>query len=159
MAFVSIEIEGERELLAAFEKLTARQSDMAWAWPKIATEFYDIEQRWFASEGNGSWPALSPTYAATKEISYPGQPVLHATGALERSLTSQADENAIYDPQPDELTLGTRLARGAYHQRGAGSLPKRPPIELSRANAEAMRDIAADQFRTVGREIGFEVYA
>jgi phage gpG-like protein len=76
-----------------------------------------------------------------------------------RSLSGENDANAIYDPQPDGLALGTKLARGAYHQRGGKRLPQRKPIDLTRENVEALRDAAADQFRTVGREIGFEVYS
>lgn len=157
---LALTIEGDETLLQALRRLDESQRDLAALWPKLANTFYDIERRQFQSEGGRakSWSALSPEYAAAKAVTYPGQPILQASGALMRSLTSQTDEHAIYDARPDGVTLGTSDPKAVYHQEGTRRMPARPPIDLIAADYEEMGGVVRDYFREAAQALGFEVY-
>lgn len=150
----------ENRIASRFDGIARSTEDLRPAWPAIAEEFYRIEEEHFSSQGARSgnqWQELSPKYAQWKSVNYPGQPILQRTGNLKRSLTGQDDPNAIYDPQPDSLTLGTSLSYAAYHQAGEGKLPQRPPIELREEDFQKLGDIARDELQDIALSLGFGV--
>lgn len=131
-------VDGIPVLDRAFIRVEERISDFRFLWPSFAAEFYAIEREQFASEGakgaSGKWAPLSPAYKAHKELTYPNMPILQATTALYQSLTGSDAADSVFRPEADQLTIGSRAPYGTAHQRGAGSLPSRPPISLTEAD-------------------------
>jgi phage gpG-like protein len=131
-----LDIAGEIQMDRGIARFSGGVSDYRPIWPVMADVFYAMERRQFQTEGEEGgkpWPQLSEPYARWKQVHYPGRPILQRTGDLMRSLTSQHDPNAVYNPQPRTLTLGTRLPYAIYHQspQPRRVLPRRPEIQFS----------------------------
>jgi hypothetical protein len=126
MDSLSITVEGLEPLVLAFDSLLSRLSDLRPAWPAVAKAVRDRTREKFADEGPG-WDDLSERYAARKAKEFPGAKKLHATGAMEASLTEEGAEGSIYDPRPESLDLGSQFARALAHQTGVPerNLPQR----------------------------------
>lgn len=121
---------GEVQLDRTLERFTAVE-DMRPAWNAIADRFAHVERRQFAGEGtfSGGWSPLSPRYARWKARHYPGKTILRRTDDLWRSLTERPFGIDIIEKQT--MVIGSDVEYGAYHQAGAGRLPRRRPIELT----------------------------
>lgn len=130
-----IEVDGKPEFDRAFNRIDKHINDMRPVWDYVQPEFYAIEREQFDSEGSagasGKWPALSPQYAKQKASEYPGKKIMERTGRLRSALTGRTAHSVI-EKEKDQLTLGTRLPYGRWHQRGAGKLPVRKAIDMSR---------------------------
>jgi len=159
-----IEIDGKEELARAFDTLGRTVSDFRPAWPEIEQIFYRIELEQFDSEGargGGKWQALSPAYRKWKQVHYPGRPILVRTGRLKRSLSviGAGGGDSIRDFRPLELTLGSRVPYGIYHQRGTRKMPSRPPMQFK---LNDFGKITSRLFRFAergARDAGFQVKA
>ena len=112
----------DRSLLA----FAARAADMTPAWEQIRERFVGYEGRWFGSEGDGNWPALSPSYAKWKAKHFPGQKILVRTGQLKASL----EKPDIATIEPAYAIFGTGDPVAGYHQTGGGNLPRRRVVDL-----------------------------
>jgi hypothetical protein len=125
------DVDGVPVMDRAFNRVEERISDFRFIWPSVAAEFYAIEREQFASQGahglSGAWAKLSPAYARWKEVHFPGMPILQATTALYESLTSPEGADSVFQPEVDQLTIGSRAPYAVAHQRGSG-VPARPPI-------------------------------
>jgi phage gpG-like protein len=153
---VSVTIEGDEELRRGFQQLGVQITDWRPLWADIAAVFYVGESARFDTEGFGTWPALSPGYAKWKAKNYPGKPILTRTGALRESLTSKSGAAAIYEPEPQQLTLGTRIKYAEFHQTGTSRMPARPPVGISDDDVRVMLDVAHESFRRYCDRLGFE---
>lgn len=117
--------------LARFQ---AHIADVQPALELIASAFAHAEQEQFDTEGqkaSGGWKALSPAYAAWKEVAYPNRKILERTGDLEKSLTQRPF--GVEAITATTMEVGTRVPYAIYHQMGGGKLPKRPPVALNEA--------------------------
>lgn len=123
-------VEGETQVDRTLTRFADNIKDARPVWDKLAGRFARLERRQFAGEGtfSGGWAPLSPAYAAWKARHYPGKPILERTGELKRDLTERP--LAIEVLEPGFLLLGTAREYGEFHQRGAGDLPQRRPIEF-----------------------------
>jgi phage gpG-like protein len=133
-----LNIAGEVQLDRGIGRFADGVGDYTPIWPVIQDDFYAEEKAQFASEGaegGEPWAPLSAQYAGWKELHYPGKPILQRTGALESSLTSASDPNAVHIQGRKALTLGTKLPYAIYHQSidPRTQLPRRAPINLSEA--------------------------
>lgn len=133
MALLKITVDGEQKLNRAFDTLGKAVSDWRELWPEVEQIFFRAELEQFTSEGGRStkWAPLSAKYAKQKARRFPGRQILVRTGRLKRSLSVLGGGDQIREAEATSLTLGSRVDYGIYHQRGAGRLPKRPPIELT----------------------------
>lgn len=156
---ISLAFQVQNRLFDMLDGLSRNAQDLRPAWPRIAAEFYQIEADQFSSEGGrvNPWEELSAGYAKFKAVEYPGKPILQRSGALLNSLTNQNDEHAIYDPQPDALTLGTSLPYPQYHQAGTQKMPQRPPIELRDEDFQRMGEIAREELQDMALTLNFAV--
>lgn len=153
MLKITFEVEGEKQLSRSLGLLIDHSSDLRPVWPEIRENFIENEERQFSSEGHhasGGWKPLSPKYADWKERHYPGRPILVLSGALRESLTGGS--GFLYRTGRLSMSIGTKNPVGSYHQRGAGHLPRRPPIELTeRQKGKWMKILHEYIWKNVGR--------
>lgn len=137
---LDIQVDGVQSTIAAFDKVIRGTLDLRQlgTWDAVQKEFYQIEKDQFQSSGgvgrSGKWKELSPAYEKAKIAKYGTYALLvgplRATDRLYKSLTGPGPD-AVVDKQAQEMTLGSSVPYGPYHQRGGGRLPKREPISLT----------------------------
>lgn len=159
MRWISIEIQGEKDLAVALTRMADDVADLTPYWGDVQQEFYKIEREAFALQGasgkSGRWAALSPRYAVIKFKRWGSQPILTASGALRDSLTSETASSAITRKEKDSLTLGSSIPYGAYHQSGTSKMPARPPISLTEnQHAQLLRKLTK-QLKEAAKRNGF----
>lgn len=134
-ASFTAEVDGDVVLNRSFNRINEYISDFRSVWPSVADEFYKIINEQFASEGShgasGKWAPLTPAYKKWKTVHFPGDPTLKATHSLFDSMTNPDAADAIFKPEKDQLTIGSKVPYAVAHQRGGGSLPARPIISLT----------------------------
>lgn len=94
-------------------------------WRRFSDEMEQIEQQWFDTEGEQSWPALAESTLRSKaRRGFPSQ-ILVATGDLRDSLTDPARAATT-----TRLTMewGTDVFYAQYHQDGTDKMPAREVI-------------------------------
>lgn len=99
----------------------------------VAQDFYELQERAFATEGassGGRWAPLSPRYATHKASRYPGKTILRRTDALYRSLTGPFSEFSTFRLTDDEVLMATRHPAAVPHAQGTSRMPARPPVRL-----------------------------
>lgn len=160
MARIQITVDGQDEFNRTFSRLDAQFDDLTNIWPDVRDKFWEIEKEQFNTEGasgrSGRWKSLSKAYAAQKISRYgSGLKILYATGDLMRALTSNTPDT-YYRTTKSEIAIGTTLARGIYHQRGAGNLPKREVISFSQKNQkEMMQTVQKALVRELRKGVGY----
>jgi phage gpG-like protein len=158
MIGMSIEIEGTAALDRTLIALDERLADLRPAAPGLAEGWYANVSRTIESGNGGTYPALSAAYARRKEKEYGGQPILVASGAMARSLTSSNGTDSVYVETAEELTLGVIGKTGviaAAHQSGTNRMPRRPVYVVSEEfKARAAQRISAD-LSAYARSLGF----
>lgn len=149
------EVDGVETLNRAFNRVDEFISDFRGIWPRVATEFYQIEHEQFESEGAagaaGKWAPLSPAYKQWKETHFPGQPILRLSNALFDAMTSPDALDSIYRPDRDELTIGAKLPYGRVHQR------TRPVISFTEQQKRRIQKAIQAGLVEFTRKAGFEV--
>ncbi len=134
---LELEIEGLNETLALFDGVESFMIDFRQlgTWKAVGSEFRKIEAEAFSSEGGsskgGKWKALSSPYKAQKLKRWGPVPILTASGKLYRSMTQEGAEGSVYEETAQELTIGSSVPYGRYHQSGTSRMPARPPIDLT----------------------------
>lgn len=130
-------VAGDVLLDRAFTRLSIEIKDFTPALRDAGDVIYTEIEHQFSSEGDPSWQALSPRYAARKARKYPGKPILQATGAMHDSLTDPAAPGAVYDLTPVSIRVGSDLRVGRWclpliHYAGAdrAGIPERPMVRL-----------------------------
>lgn len=130
---LEVKIEGVPEVIRAFEKVQDGVADLRKnaIWLRVQQAFYKAVKAIFASEGgkSGKWQDLKSPYKEIKAKKY-GTPILVATGRFKRSLTQDGGE-AIVDKQATEMTLGSSVPYGKFHQTGTKKMPARKPIDFT----------------------------
>lgn len=142
------------------------------AWYRHVQVHYETQGR---STGEG-WPALSEAYGAWKQKHWPGLPIGVLSGATRESLTFPDDSNAVWDPAPTALTVGTKVPYALFLQLGTqgagkaaglrqyrtyrygagGGMPPRPPLRINTEFAltmgRLMQEYAVKKLRGTGSE-------
>lgn len=157
MLRVIVEADGEAQFDRTFTRFTEQLRDLHDLWPGVVPELRDITREQFAGQGvgpAGSWPALSPKYAAWKAQRYPGKPILQRTGRLIESMTGNRPDS-IVEARPDSLEFGTRVPYAAYHQRGAGRLKQRKIFDFNEQQKTRLMKTIQRRLLSAGRESGF----
>lgn len=130
-----VTVDGEQAFDRAFNRLDHSVSDFRPIWPFVTGTIYGIFGKAFDTEGAstaaGKWKELSPAYAKRKAIEFPGQTILRREDTLFESLTDPEAADAVFIPEADQLTIGSRTPYARAHQRGAGKLPARPMISFT----------------------------
>jgi phage gpG-like protein len=122
---------GDEQINRTLDRFVEAAEDMRPVWEVLRDRFLRLEGKQFRTEGgyaSGGWPPLSPRYAAWKSRNFPGKTILRRTDELFLSLTTGP---AVFVAEPRLLIMGSDVEYGGYHQRGAGVLPQRRPVELT----------------------------
>ena len=156
-----IEIEGQEVFDRAFNRVDQSISDFRNIWPFATGTIYSIFGRAFDTEGAstaaGKWKELTPAYARSKAIKYPGQPILRAENTLFESLTDPEAVDAIFIPEVDQLTIGSRTPYARAHQFGLGNLPARPIISFTETDKRDIQKSSQRGLLQFVRSLGLPV--
>jgi phage gpG-like protein len=162
-----LDIKGVKELDAQLEDLQVKIGDYEPLWDALSDVMAEHEAEWFATEGEGTWPPLSPATLADKARGgYPPDPLIR-TGRLLESLT---DPESAAEVSQGRTTLGTFTKKtfswgsdeptAEYHQEGREpgpgypGMPARPVIVLTPALRTRIDDAAEEFVRDRVREAG-----
>lgn len=123
-------------LSVAFERTGEELRDFSThVWPKLTPVFEAEERRQFDAQGGGprgEWAPLTDAYARRKELLYPGNPILVASGALKAALTESSSPLATRAYSGQQFEFGTSgLEYASYHQVGTERMVARPPFDFS----------------------------
>lgn len=97
-----------------------------------------VEKDQFNSQGqafSGGWKPLAASTKAHKAANNLDPRILHATGALRKSLIYKTNKNHVFRASRDEMFVGSSIPYGPHHQWGSkdGVLPRRRPFEFDNA--------------------------
>ena len=126
-----IEIRGARKAAVDLSELGERGSDIRRVSEKVRSIYRKSNERRFASNGMGSWPALAPATVERKARAGAIAPPMVRTGDLERSLTSARASDQIDRRDKTEFRFGTTLSYAGYHDSGSGGMKRRELVELT----------------------------
>lgn len=159
---IEVTLLGSDQMIDALEKLDLSIKDMRPVFKdSLMPLFYRFEREAFdsegASSGSGQWAELSPRYARLKARTYPGRPILEATGSLRRSLTTATGRGARVFLTEQEVSIGTEIPYAGYHQTGTRRMPARPPVALTTAQEAEIARAMTDSFAAIGIKAGFVI--
>lgn len=151
----SATVDGFPVLDRAFNRIDSHISDFRNIWPAPTGIIYGIFGKAFDTEGAstaaGKFKELTPAYAKRKAIEYPGQTILKRENTLFESMTDPEAPDAIFRPEKDQLTIGTRTPYARRHQR------TRPFISFTdRDKRDIQKSIQQGLVQFV-RQLGFQV--
>lgn len=105
----------------AFNRIEQHISDFRNIWPSPTRVIYGIFAKAFDTEGAstaaGRFKALTSAYARRKAITHPGLTILKRDLTLFESMTDPEALDAIYLPERDQLTIGSKTPYARRHQR------------------------------------------
>jgi phage gpG-like protein len=139
------EVAGDKLIEREILRMGNYAADARPAFAAIGDLFIEQEVEQFESEGRHASAGWKPIKEETLRRKLNHRPpldprILHATGALRRSLTEPGDENMVFEARPQELVYGSKLPYASVHQRGGGRVPRRRPIEFTeRTKRDAVR--------------------
>lgn len=144
---VTFDVKGLRPATARLEGVADRIEDPRPVFEAIARDLTVDERRRFDTQGFGQWPKLDPATIRRKLRKHQDPRILHATGTLERALTSLGAPGQRLEISRTQLRFGLEPVGAAYygrfHQTGRG-VPKRLVISVT----PRQRIEISDHFRT-----------
>jgi len=107
---------------------------------RMGNKFREIMKDNFQAEGAGTpegrWAPLSPGYQARKSRTAPGKTILRHDDAMFTSLTATGGTNISTGrtrPSGYVFRFGSNDPKLPFHVEGAGNLPRRNPLQVSKA--------------------------
>lgn len=148
--WVSIELQGTTELRRKARVFQTEIDDFGPLWDSLTNVMIEHELDWFASEGEGSWPPLSPKYEARKVREGFEPETLVRTEVLLESLTTPGAAEVGQGRTTAGTFAGNTFSWGTddetaeYHTTGRDDMPPRPPLVLTSKLRERVRQEAED---------------
>lgn len=133
---LDLETFGEKQFSREILRVGANAKDMRPAFDEVHDLFLKVEDQQFSSQGgaySGGWRPLAPSTRSRKARLNLDPRILHATLRLRKSLTNKTHVDHVYRASADEMFIGSRVPYGKFHQKGAGNLPRRRPVEFNDA--------------------------
>jgi len=134
---LSMTVEGEELIARQLSRFGEGVKDFSPAFRTMVEELYQIERAQFETQGSksGGWDALAPSTVKRKGF----DTIMVASRRLFKSLTQSGGDN-VADVTPNQLTFGTRVLYGVYHQSPAARtrLPRRPVIAFTEEDKQAL---------------------
>lgn len=119
----SYNIRNDRAFQAALERARRVTGDLRLPFTLIAKDFYKSQRAIWDLKGAGQYPDLAEsTKIRRKSMKRPGATnvnypiLLGETGDLRDSMTNPKDPNTILEIGKTDLTIGTKVPYGIYHQ-------------------------------------------
>lgn len=141
---IHIVIQDADVVLNQFTTLIRKLDNPRSALEDVRKDFFDVERRWFSSEGEGTWAPLS---ASTLRSKPRGDGILVRTGALRASLTQAGARYGYNRINRATLFLGTTHPAASFHELGAprANLPRRELIGVSERDTERWSKLIASR--------------
>jgi hypothetical protein len=146
---LSLNLQGAKELLLAFQLAELEFRDWRDEFRKLEPAFTIVIQRRFEQEGPG-WLELTRVYAAQKSRKYPGKTILRRTDTGYLSF-AKGNEGNVSRIEPLRAEFGTAIGYMIYHQ------DKRPIIAISGDDEQNFYQIMVTGKNERLRQIGFNV--
>ena len=131
---INFNIIGADIIKAKLSRFTQHIKNWKPLFEMFGDEFRAIMREQFASEGahgGAGWAALTPEYKKWKDSHRPGRTILVSYGNLYSSLVNKNDSNSVEESTEDQLIIGTKDPKAAYHHYGKGFNPERKIIAFS----------------------------
>ena len=104
---IDIDDSGITQLGIFVSDLERRFSDLTPFWNDFAAGLVsDRVREVFETEGNGTWDALHPAYAAAKAETHPGRGILQRTGTYLSAATEVEHPGNVFVATPTEMIYG-----------------------------------------------------
>lgn len=122
MAFTSYVVDNDKSFRAALQRASDASQDLRVPFGLILADFYRSEQAIFKLKSPGQYPDFKSggpdsKYAKAKEKAVGFKyPLLVRTGRLAASLLSKDAPGAVVAIGPTEMTFGTQIEYGIFHQ-------------------------------------------
>lgn len=128
-AILRLKGDGFTPFSMVLERLAGRAGDASPAFDKMADVFAASMRHQFDKAGGHTgprWAPLTPQYAAQKQRTHPGRPLLVRDGGLRDDLTSRP--LAVEHITSKRMIVGTSRDYARYHQDGTGVMVARKLI-------------------------------
>jgi phage gpG-like protein len=137
---IEMALLGEKEARFELIGLAIAPNHMVGAWRRIDKSLSAMFARQFDTQGqyrSGGWQELKPSTIAAKTRAGMSDParILYGTGKGRNSLARPTDENHIFDPDDDGVTIGSKVPYLIFHhskKEPRTRLPRRPLLALTR---------------------------
>lgn len=146
---LTLNTQGEKELLLAFQLAELEFQDWRNEFEKLEPAFTVVIHRRFEQEGPG-WLELTRVYAAQKAKKYPGKTILRRTDKGYLSF-AKGNEGNVSRIEPLSAEFGTAVGYMVYHQ------DKRPIIVTNGEDEAKFYQIMVTEKNARLRQIGFNV--
>lgn len=159
---VSIQFEGQSELVGKFATWGRAISDLSPAWEKVGYRLQHDFAVQFEAEGGflstaPKWAPLKPSTIADRlRKGFGPGPILRRTGMLMASATIRGAAANVFEVGPDHVTVGTALPYAIFHQKGApgAHIPQRKMIALNWETRPDIIKILGDYVRQQAASAG-----
>lgn len=141
---IHIRVGGADVVLSQFTSIIRKLDNPREALEDIRKDFFEIEQRWFDSEGRGTWAPLARSTLRSKPA---GKGILVRTGALRASLTQAGARYGYNRINRASLFIGTTHPAAEFHEAGAprANLPRRELIGVGDADLNRWTKFVVDR--------------
>ncbi len=137
-ADVQMQLYSTDEMLDYLQNIGLRARDMQTPLQRFG-EYLVNEQipQQFEKQGIPKrWSPLSPAYAAWKRRHFGKLPILVLSGAMRAGFS--------YKVTPRTLQIRNRKKYWQFHQTGTAKMPARPPLQITNADREKLRELARE---------------
>lgn len=140
---ISMEVFGDVQLNRTLLRASERSRNLSPVFSDLANDFLKIERQQFDTQGgfSGGWKPLAESTIARKAALGLDPRILHATLALQRSLTQPGAPGFVRQISRSSMFVGSDVKSKdgfpypAVHQNPQSSrLPQRRPVELDEAH-------------------------
>ena len=98
------------------------------------------------NQGRMGWAALSPRYAARKEMEHPGEPMLVATGRLKQSIVGNYKLDKDDNTLKCTLDFNQAVDYAEYHEDGTPNMPQRKWSQPTQGDREKIEKKLEERF-------------
>jgi len=125
---LDIRTKGDGQAAKLIYMLGKRGEDPRPAFRQIIEDLRIAEDRWYETDGSGSWPGLAEaTIEKKKRLGQPLTPLV-ASGDLRRSLEVKRGRGATRSATKTRMRFGTKIWYARFHRLGSKPVPKRDPL-------------------------------
>lgn len=135
---LAIFMDGGKEVRAKLGFVIKDSDNLVPAFNQIARIFWRAEADQFDTEGARGgvpWEDLKEPYRSRKSKTFPGRPILVATGLMRASLMG-GNSNAVFSVSPTQMKIGTSVPYARFHQSGTRKMARRPVIMMTEDDAK-----------------------